>query len=200
MKRRAWELFGLIAIQLALAGTIWLVERRRSLRPNDAVVLGGEAPRRESSRLPRLTLRRRDGSAAELRTSARPTLVHFWATWCPPCRAELPGLLGLPAKHPVDVLAVALDRDWSSVERFLDQGLSDVPGDLLPGGIVLGGIVPTDIVLGDAGEAQRALRIQQLPVTLLVQPGGLVSLRFEGARDWTDATFLQGWLDELRER
>jgi hypothetical protein len=37
-------------------------------------------------------------------------------------------------------------------------------------------------------------------VTLLVQRGGLVSLRFEGARDWTDATFLQGWLDELRER
>jgi hypothetical protein len=84
-------------------------------------------------------------------------------------------LLTLPNRHPVDVMAIALDNEWPDVERFL--------GDLST----------TNVLLGDAGKVKRALGVRTLPVTFLVQPGGLITLRFDGARDWTNASYVYSW-------
>src|SRR5690606_32761620 len=149
-------------------GVYWLVEQRRSPEQSEAAELGKGPPERVDMAMPDLAVRRPDGSRGHFRAPERPTLVHFWATWCPPCRAELPGLLALPGEHPVEVVAIALDDDWADVERMLDRrSLSRV-------------------VLADSGEVDRALGIRTLPVTLLVLPSGRVRLRFDGARDWTD--------------
>jgi thiol-disulfide isomerase/thioredoxin len=123
-----------------------------------------------------LSLRVRGGDRLDLRGLARPTLLHFWATWCAPCRVELPGLLALPETHPVQVVAVALDRDWADVEQFL------------------GGREFSNVYLADAAEVETALGVQTLPVTYLVQPGGQLRLRFDGARDWTDTRFVRSWM------
>ena len=49
-------------------------------------------------------------------------------------------------------------------------------------------------------ETEAALGVCSLPVTYLVLPGGHVRLRFDGARDWADFTFLISWMDNRPAR
>ena len=171
-----------VATQAVAIGVYQLVEHQRIAGRFASAHLRKDPPEPLDLAMPGLLLRERDGDRVIFRAPARKTLVHFWATWCPPCRAELPGLLALPDEHPIDVLAVALDDDWASVERFLD------------------GRSMSDVRLGDAGEVQRVLGVRTLPVTFFVEPSGRISLWFEGARDWTDAAFLRTWSSALTLR
>lgn len=182
MKRPACLVVAVLAVQAMLTGVYWLVEHGRVPERAEHRSLGTEPPQRVDLAVPQLDVRKRDGSRVDLRAPLRPTLVHFWATWCPPCRAELPGLLALPDEHSVDVMAVALDDDWADVERFLD------------------GLPMSGVLLGEASEAERVLGVRTLPVTFLVQPNGRISLRFDGARDWTDVAFLQALASRLPMR
>jgi cytochrome c biogenesis protein CcmG, thiol:disulfide interchange protein DsbE len=180
LKRSVRIVLVIAAVQAALVGVYWVVEGPRSADRRSAdrraeAELGTAPPQRVDGRMPPLALRAHDGTRHELRDVDRATLVHFWATWCPPCRTELPGLLAIPEKHPMDVVAIALDRDWSEVERFLD------------------GRPPATVFLGDSAEAEAAFGIRTLPVTYLIAPGGHLRLRFDGAREWGDSAFLKTW-------
>jgi thiol-disulfide isomerase/thioredoxin len=53
-------------------------------------------------------------SPAALRGKA--VLVNFWATWCPPCRAEIPDLVALQAKYGDKVQIIGVSQDEGSVE------------------------------------------------------------------------------------
>jgi thiol-disulfide isomerase/thioredoxin len=51
-------------------------------------------------------------------------LVDFWATWCPPCRAELPNVIKTYQKHHADgfeIIGVSLDSDRDKLNMFLKQ-------------------------------------------------------------------------------
>lgn len=173
MKKAARWALTVVALQGTLIGAYWQIERDR--QPTSSAALRTDPPERISQRSPKITVRAKDGSARAVASGAKPTLVHVWATWCPPCRSELPGLLSLPERFEVDVMAIALDRDWTEVERFL--------GDLST----------ADVYLGDAREVQAALGVGNLPVTFLVQPSGLMTLRFEGAQDWANSNYVGSW-------
>ena len=166
----------IVAIQAASIAIFWLVEQRRSAGRGSERELRTEPPQSVDGALQPLSLKTWDGRRFELREFERPTLVHFWATWCPPCRAELPGLLALSEEHPVEVVAVALDERWTAVARFL------------------GGRPPSSVYLGESVAIESALGVHSLPVTYLVEPGGSLLLRFDGARDWTNRAFLSSWM------
>jgi len=47
-------------------------------------------------------------------------ILNFWATWCPPCVAEIPSLIQLQAKYPnVQVIGISVDQDKDKVKSFI---------------------------------------------------------------------------------
>lgn len=176
MSRTARWVLVIALLQAVLVGAYWLVEHQRAPKVDEP--LGTEPPRRVDGPMPSLAVVHRDGSGGELPSTGRRTLVHVWATWCPPCRAELPGLLAVPSQHDVDVVAIALDRSWEAVETFL------------------GDMDSSKVVLAPSEDVERALGVRTLPVTFLVTAGGRIALRFDGARDWGDEVFVRTYVEE----
>ena len=153
----------LVGLQLAALGVYRVVERRRAApaRPFQAQVLADPAP------APAIEGTRAGGAAVALTwPAAGPRLVHFWATWCEPCRRELPGLLALARALELELVAIAVDDDWGEIGLFFD------------------GAVPPEIVIEAAGRAHRALGVSMLPDSYLVDRTGRVVERYAGERDW----------------
>jgi thiol-disulfide isomerase/thioredoxin len=68
------------------------------------------------------------GSFAFAAHRGDPILLTFWASWCGPCRAELPALATWAKAHPeVAVLAVNVDRQRAPAERFVQSVAFDLP-------------------------------------------------------------------------
>ena len=98
-------------------------------------------------------------------------LVNFWATWCAPCRKEMPTLDQLQAEMG-DKLAVVpvatLRNSVAGVQKFFaDQGVTHLPVRMDP----------------DA-ELARAIGVMGLPVTLILNPEGKEVARLIGEADW----------------
>jgi thiol-disulfide isomerase/thioredoxin len=170
--KRAWRVAAVVLVMAtAQAGAVLVyraVERERAARTNAAPF---EHERLTPRPTPELTFSTPDGSRRLSDYRGRPVLLHFWATWCPPCKAELPALLALgrelDRKGGARVIALATDESWEDVSRFF------------------GGIVPPAVVREPAGEAAQAFEVSVLPDTYLIGEDGRVLLRFGGARDWS---------------
>lgn len=177
MNRTARWALAIVLLQAALVGAYWLVESGRRTTHG----LGTEPPRAADGRLPSFRVLHRDGTRGALALSEGRTLLHIWATWCPPCRAELPALLALPRRHDVAVVAIALDPSWDAVDAFLNRDDSGT------------------MALATSAEVERALGVHALPVTFLVEGDGQIIGRFDGARDWTDQAFVQTYVGAVGE-
>lgn len=98
-------------------------------------------------------------------------LLNFWATWCGPCRTEMPSIDTLYRKYKdrgLEVLAVNLDTlSTAVVEEFVKEVTVTFP-----------------IVLDPGWSTARTYRVIGLPTTYLIDRGGNVVVREVGARDW----------------
>lgn len=175
MKRVFATIAALVAAQAALLGLWYSVERSRNpvaeQESTPSVATRRTTPMDRP--LPDLELRRRDGSALRLsETRGRPLVLHFWATWCPPCRDELPTLLAYAEREEVTVLAVSLDPSWPALRRFIGED------------------PPPWVVLADGSDVESAFDVRSLPVTFLVSSDGRLRLRLDGPRDWSSERML----------
>lgn len=84
-------------------------------------------PRAIPDTLPQFTLKDRDGVPRTLaHWAGRPLLVNFWATWCAPCRREIPLLRALRKEHAaegLEVIGVAVDFREDVLKYAADIGL-----------------------------------------------------------------------------
>ncbi len=93
-------------------------------------------------------------------------LVNFWATWCPPCRAELPDLVSYYHAHADQgfmLIGVNEQEQAPTVQNFLAmQGLDFT------------------VVLDSAGQAMDAYGVRGLPSSFLIDPEGRVIRNWSG--------------------
>lgn len=124
------------------------------------------------TRAPDIMLERADGTRLSVHAiDGHVRLVHFWATWCPPCVDELPGLLATArelADRGLVLVAISMDDDWTAIRAFF------------------GGDVPTEVYRAVESDAHELYDIFSLPDTYLVPRDGRLLLRYGGARDWQD--------------
>ena len=142
-----------------------------------ALMLGAVSQRAEGPKLlspgvaaPALVLERVSGgklSLADLR--GRVVLVDFWATWCPPCRAELPWLVKLAQRHANEGLwFIAVNQDSASEQRALvSEFAPTVPG------------LSTWTAYGTEA-ATKAWQVDGLPTLYLIDREGRVIAGHEG--------------------
>jgi peroxiredoxin len=98
-------------------------------------------------------------------------VVNFWATWCVPCREEMPSFERLRASlegKRFAVLAVNLAEPETHIQRFLDS----VP-------------VGFPVLLDRDARAAKAWQARLLPATYVVGPDGAVRYRQIGELDWS---------------
>ena len=102
---------------------------------------------------------------------ARLTVLNFWASWCAPCREEMPTLEALAADPPegVAVIALSTGRDSGAAIRAFreDEGIEALADLREPSGAI-----------------GRAARLRSLPTTLILGPGGEEVARLSGTADW----------------
>lgn len=93
-------------------------------------------------------------------------LVNFWATWCPPCRAEIPDLEAAHQAHQnsgLVILGVSVEDPPDLVELFLREVDITYP-----------------ILLDRSGKVYRAYRAPGLPMSVLVDRDGIIQFRHIG--------------------
>ncbi len=95
----------------------------------------------------------------------RAVLINFWASWCEPCRAEMPSLQTLALRHGSEnllVLAVNFKEPLPSVQRFVQQSALSLPVFLDPQGSIARQwgvtVFPSIVLLGADGRVQGVLR------------------------------------------
>ncbi|MDQ7011098.1 MAG: TlpA disulfide reductase family protein [Mariprofundaceae bacterium] len=109
----------------------------------------------------------------------RPVLLHFRASWCPPCRSEMPELQAWSRQHPeVQLVPVSLDRSVADAHAYLQA-----EGITFP---VLHGETMQDSRIGMHGP----------PTTLIIAPDGSIRRMEPGLRPWSNQRFSDSILNK----
>jgi thiol-disulfide isomerase/thioredoxin len=112
----------------------------------------------------------------------RAVLLNFWASWCEPCRAEMPTLQQIADLYGPDKLLVLAinfkEHPTRAIQFAASTGLS------LP------------VLLDPQGQTARAWGVKVFPTTVLVDRQGLPRQRVQGEVDWT-GTAATGWVEAL---
>jgi thiol-disulfide isomerase/thioredoxin len=109
-------------------------------------------------------------------------LVNFWATWCDPCRVEIPWLIDMQSKYGAKgftVVGVAMDDEGKSVVApFVAKELFDVNGQKLP--------MSYPILIGNDDASDKFGGILGFPTSFLISRDGKQITRFQGLKSYDE--------------
>jgi thiol-disulfide isomerase/thioredoxin len=98
-------------------------------------------------------------------------VLNFWATWCEPCREEMPSLQELRGRfagRPLEVLTVEVGSGEGRIRQFLHETPVKLP-----------------ILRDPEGEAMKRWKTKVLPTTYVLDPAGEIRYWFVGVLDWS---------------
>jgi thiol-disulfide isomerase/thioredoxin len=113
-----------------------------------------------------------DGRSQDLKAHrGKVVLVNFWATWCEPCREEMPSIQRLHERlrgKAFTVMLVNVDEPEARVRRYLAEAKVDLP-----------------VLLDRNKEAIREWGVRVMPTSFLVGPDGRTRYQVVGDIDWS---------------
>ena len=121
----------------------------------------------------------------EKNTTSAGYVINFWATWCVPCKKELPdlGFLNLKLKkHNIEVLTISIDKKKikEQLSFLFNNGASD-----------LNHFFDKDMKI------YKALKLRGIPTTILVNKKGLVVSKHEGILKWGETKVVNNIINLL---
>lgn len=126
---------------------------------------------------PALSLQDQDGRAYTLKDSrGRWVFVHFWASWCGPCRKEMPTIQRLSSQmkgQAMDLRLVNTAEDEDTVFSFLGVAAPDL-----------------STLMDHDGQVTQRWQPRGLPSTYLVDPEGFIRYQALGGRAWDQPAYL----------
>jgi len=146
-----------------------------------------ETPAIEGNPAPDFTLKDLAGKPVQLSSlKGKVVLVNFWATWCPPCREEVPSMVRLNQAmqgKPFQMLAISIDEGGKdAVESFFRKG-----------GVTLPALLDTD------GKVAKRYGTTGVPETFVVDGKGVILKKVIGPMDWSAPEVIAA-LDDLTRK
>ena len=125
-------------------------------------------PAESPTAAPDFSLESSDGGTVTLSSlKGQVVLVNFWATWCGPCKIEMPWFIEFQRKYKdrgFSVVAISLDEEgWDAVRPFAEELQANFP-----------------IVLGDVAVEEKFGGVAALPTTFVIDKEGMIHSRHTG--------------------
>ena len=143
-----------------------------------------EMPAAEGKAAPDFTLNDLSGRPVTLSSlQGKVVLLNFWATWCPPCREEIPSMVELNRimqGKPFQMVAVSID----------EGGAAAVTSFLTNAGVTL------PVLMDGDGKVAKRYGTTGVPETFVINKKGVILKKIIGPRDWS-APDVVAALDEL---
>src|SRR5579863_4600114 len=158
MRRVRWVLFGLALAAAALIRYSW--------EPGGLSARIGDPKDRRSA--PDFALTDATGASIQLSGyKGKVVLLNFWATWCGPCKVEIPWFVEFEKTYGnrgFAVLGVSLDEDgWTAVKPYIEQKK-----------------VNYRVVVDNGATAKKFGGVEALPTTLLIDRDGKIAAEHVG--------------------
>lgn len=135
---------------------------------------------------PEFSFKNLEGEVVDLKDfRGKVVLLNIWATWCDPCKDEMPSMELLYRKlkdRGFEILAVSIDKDSSIVKPFVED---------------LGLTFP--VLLDPKGKITRLYRTIGIPENYIIDKRGIIKEKIIGARDWLSKTYVDSLSQLLEE-
>jgi thiol-disulfide isomerase/thioredoxin len=115
--------------------------------------------------MPTFTANNLNGENVQVGGTGVPYVLNFWATWCPPCKAELPELNEFANAHTEDVqfYAINIEESGNTITDFLQNNGYSLP-----------------VLLDADGSISQEFRVRAVPTTIIVDSQGVIRYRKTG--------------------
>jgi thiol-disulfide isomerase/thioredoxin len=159
------------AVALVGVGTVWIHSLVPPESPSGSLAFLSAAPE--------LPIIDRSGKKIDLsKQKGRLLIVHFWATWCPPCVEEIPALSRFwdtyRDRSDISLYAISVDKDWKAIDTFSAKNPNQLP------------------IYRDPNSAtSQRFGTTQYPETYITNRNGRVLYRVQGAVSWDDPDLRQ---------
>lgn len=152
--------FRIISLLLLTLGLFWIGISADRTQSSTA----GQIPAPQKGFLaPDFTLETLDGQNIQLRDlRGQVVVLNFWATWCPPCRAEMPTLGKIAREYQGQDVVIL------GINSTVQDDVNAIPGFLAQREITF------PILLDKSGKVTRLYGIRALPTTFFVGPDGII--------------------------
>jgi peroxiredoxin len=163
-------------IRLLLTGSLFLLIAMGPNPPTGGsrdTASPGDAEKSVNSKAPDFSLKDAHGRSLSLSSlRGKVVLINFWATWCPPCKAEMPSMNRLYNEirnRGFEVVAISTDNSLSTIKDFLARNRIDFP-----------------VLFDETKLVTRQYHVFSMPTTFLIDRSGMIVEKFYGEEDWTD--------------